>query len=297
VELAHLVRARRLMRRLLAEPLVQFLALGAAIFALNAVLHPEPPATDTARIEITRADVERLRALYAQQWGAPPADSDLPRLIDGYVREEVLFREARAIGLADGDSIVRNRLVQKMEFLLQPAEGQAEPSAAELARWLDDHAEAYRLPEQVTFTQLYFSGRVRGDRAAADARAALAALRAGTPAAGRGDAFMLAGDQGPLTRDEVERDFGAAFAEAVFTAAPGGWLGPVTSAYGVHLVRVTEHRPGRPPALAEVRDKVRADLLQERADTARRAALDRLRARYEIRLAPDALPAPAVAQR
>ena len=51
------------MKKLLKEPLFHFLALGALIFALNAwrqSRRPEPNAT--ARIEVTAAVIERLRA-------------------------------------------------------------------------------------------------------------------------------------------------------------------------------------------------------------------------------------------
>lgn len=66
------MRANASFRDLLREPLVHLLALGALIFGANAVLHRSVRDNDP-RITITKTDVDRLRALHSQQWGAEPA--------------------------------------------------------------------------------------------------------------------------------------------------------------------------------------------------------------------------------
>src|SRR6185437_7259164 len=178
--------------RLLREPLLQFLALGALLFAVNALLHPALSG-DPHRIAIGKADIERVRALYTQQWGAAPAEADMPKLVEDYVRSEVLAREGTALGLETDDPVVRNRLVQKMEFLLQDTSAVAQPSDAEMAAWLAAHADRYRVPERLVFHQIYFSPSLRGDRAEGDARGMLASLGPGKPDPA-GDPFMLAAD-------------------------------------------------------------------------------------------------------
>src|ERR1700760_2688847 len=181
--------------RLLREPLLHFLALGALIFTVNALLHPAR-SDDPHRIEIGKADIERVRALYTQQWGASPAEADMPRLVEDYVRSEILAREGLGLGLSVDDPVVRNRLVQKMEFLLQDTSAVAQPSDAEMAAWLASHADRYQTPERLVFRQIYFSPSLRGDRAEGDARAMLASL--GTAKADpAGDPFMLAADPEP----------------------------------------------------------------------------------------------------
>lgn len=282
------------LRRLAREPLVHFLALGGLIFALDAILNP-PARTDDRRIEITRADVARIRALYGQQWGAEPRDDETGRLVEDYVRAEILFREGRALGLDADDSVLRNRLIQKMEFLIQdPAAGGA-PSEAEIADYFAAHRDAYRIPEAVAFRQIYFSRSLRGDAADRDARETLTRLRAGRDLsdADRGDPSMLPDASEPRSRAELEKDFGAEFANAVFALPVGGWDGPVASAAGLHLVQVTEHPPTRDPTLAELHDKVRADIVADRQQKAAEAGFERIRARYKITIDPDALqPAP-----
>jgi parvulin-like peptidyl-prolyl isomerase len=270
--------------RFLREPLVHFLALGALIFAANAILHPAA-VDDPHRIAIGKADIARIRALYTQQWGAPPVDSDLPNLVENYVRAEVLAREGESLGLAADDSVVRNRLIQKMEFLLQDTSGIAQPTDAELAAYLAAHAADYRTPERIVFRQIYFSPSLRGEQADGDARARLALLaKAGSDPAG--DPFMLAADPEPKSRTDLAKDFGADFATALFALSPGTWQGPVHSALGVHLVLVEQHLPASLPPLGEIRARVHDDLMAERLQAASDAAYARLRSRYTVVVAP-----------
>jgi hypothetical protein len=275
---------RRWAGRLLGEPLVHFIALGALIFAANAILHP-PATEDSHKIPIGKADIERIRALYAQQWGAPPTDLELPNLVENYVRAEVLAREGAALGLAADDSVVRNRLIQKMEFLLQDTSAIAQPTEAELAAYLAAHSAAYRTPERIVFRQVYFSPSLRGDRADGDALAELASLtRTGPDPAG--DPFMLAADPEPKSQADLTKDFGAGFAAALFALPVGTWHGPVRSAFGVHLVLVEQRLPSSLPLLNEIRTRVHDDLMAERFQAASDAAYTRLRSRYTVVAAP-----------
>ena len=270
--------------RLLREPLLHFLALGALIFIVNAVLHPAE-RDDPHRIAIGKADIERVRALYTQQWGSPPADADLPKLVEDYVRSEILAREGTGLGLATDDPVVRNRLVQKMEFLLQDTSAVAQPSEAEMAAWLAAHADRYALPDRLVFRQIYFSPSLRGDRAEGDAQAMLASLGPGKPDPA-GDPFMLAADPEPRSVTDIAKDFGSGFAAALFAMPNGSWQGPLRSALGIHLVRLDQRIPAYLPPVGEVRDRVHDDMMAERFQAASDAAYARIRAKYKITVAP-----------
>jgi hypothetical protein len=279
---------RALFGKIVREPLVHFLALGALIFAAHAVLHPAP--VDAHRIEITQADIARIQALYAQQWGAAPRADDMPSLIDNYIRSEVLFREGTALGLGTEDSVLRNRVVQKMEFLLQDTSSIPQPSDAEIAAYFQGHADAYRVPEQIAFTHVYFNASVRADRAEADAKAALAALTAsgklGSAGEVIGDPFMLGDDPSMKSQESIARDYGGIFASTLFGLPEGSWQGPIASTYGVHLVRVLERQPARLPDLTEVRDRVHDDLMAERLHVAVDSAYARVRSKYQVVVDP-----------
>ena len=151
-------------RRLLREPLVHFLLAGGILFGLSALFGQSfGVGGNSNRIEVTADRIQQLRETWTRQRGAPPTRRELDSLIEDFIREEVLYREAIASGLDQGDTIVRRRLAQKVEFLAQSVASTVEPSEAELQAFFDDNAERYRIPEQVGFSHVYFSGSNRGD--------------------------------------------------------------------------------------------------------------------------------------
>lgn len=100
------------MRQLLTEPLVHFLAVGALLFLLFG-LTSESADEPADRILVSNGDVERLSAQFARTWMRPPSEAELAGLIDGFVREEIYYREALALGLDRDDPLVRQRMRQK----------------------------------------------------------------------------------------------------------------------------------------------------------------------------------------
>ena len=95
---------------------------------------------------------------------------------------------------------------------------------------------------------------------------------------------MLAADPTPQTKDELTKSFGASFADAAFAQPVGVWQGPVSSAYGLHLVRIEERIPARLPPLSEIRGRVHDDMMAERLRLAGEAAYRRIAARYHIQV-------------
>jgi hypothetical protein len=284
-----------MIRRLVGEPLAHFVLAGALLFTAYGFAGSDRPAND--RIVVGSADIESLAGEWRRQWGRAPTRDELDKLVQSYVREQVLYREALELGLDRNDTIVRRRMLQKMEFLGEAAAADDEPAAAELERFFLAGAERYRIPAQASFTHVYFSRDRRGERATEDARAALSALR--SPANGNdsashlGDPFLLGAEHGAETRQSLEAAFGVSFARTVFEGELGAWQGPVESAYGFHLVRVVERTEARLPALDEVRAQVLADWRQARRRDARGDLYSRLRGRYEVEVDEKALAAEA----
>src|SRR5262245_821277 len=278
--------------RWLREPLVHFLLLGAGIFAL-ASLVGDPAGGRAERIRLGPAEVELLRQGFERTWRRPPTPAELAGLVEERVREEVYYREALALGLDRDDTIVRRRLRQKLEFLAEDR-AVSPPTDADLEAWLRASPGRFRIEPRVRFEQVFLSRDRRGDRLRADAEALLAGLRAGAggadPAA-LGDPIPLPTGPGDLSQAEVAARYGAEFAGRVFELEPGGWQGPIDSAYGAHLVLVRARSPGREPALAEVRDAVSRAWVAEARGRAREELHRELRARYDVRV--ELPPAPA----
>jgi peptidyl-prolyl cis-trans isomerase C len=279
-------------RRLLREPLLHFLLAGAVLFAGYAALHPESLARDAShRIELTQDDLRQITVGWLAQGRPAPTPDEMRSLVEDKVREELLYREALALGLDQGDTIVKRRLAQKMEFLFEDLSALRDPSDAELAAWFAAHAERFAQPARATFRQLYFSPDRRGARARDDAAHALATLAtapADAPAAAAlADPFMFESDFGDRAFGDVAKAFGPGFAAAVFRLAPGAWRGPIESGYGWHLVFVDSVTPSRVPDFEEVAADVRTAWLAEQRDALRERALADLEARYEIVLPKD----------
>ncbi len=239
--------------RLLREPLFHFIAIGGLIFALYAAVDDarEAPAD---LIVIVPERIDQLSASFSAVWKRAPTDDELDALIDEEVREEVYYREALALGLDRNDAIVRRRMRQKMEFLLDTGAYLQEPAAGELEAYFAANEQTYRSGLRLAFEQIYF-----GEAPAAEAISlSLGALRSDPPAgpATLGERTLLPARLGLSPPNAVDGVFGEGFFDLVAQLPPGEWAGPVVSAYGVHLVRIVDTLPARTPPLEEIRDAV-----------------------------------------
>ena len=225
--------------------------------------------------------MQGLQQQFERAWRRPPTDQELQGLIDNWVREEILYREGLAMGLDRDDPIVRRRIGQKVEFIVDGMTPAA-PTVEELHAWLDAHPDRYALAAQHSFRQVYFDPSRHGERLQADVAAALERLRAGKPAAG--DSTLLPQSLEAAQRLDVERNFGTEFATAIEALPVGSWQGPLRSEFGLHLVEVTSRVPGRKPTLEEARAAVERDLLHTRAEEASDAYYQRLRANYDVQI-------------
>jgi len=271
------------MKRLLREPLLHFLALGAVLFALNAWRETKrPPEKAAAGIDVTAAVIDRLRAGYERQFGQAPDSAALRGLVTAHIREEVLCREALALGLDRDDGIVRQRLAQKMEFLTDDLVGAVEPPEATLQSYFATNATRYARPARISFRHVYFSSEKRGAGAEAAASDARAALAKGADEESLGDAF-LHGFEFDLHQPEgLSALFGPEFVARLETLPAGGWQGPVASSYGWHLVRVGQRAEPEQVTLAQARSAVLRDFQEEQRRTANREIFERLKQRYQI---------------
>ncbi len=272
------------LKSVLREPLVHFLALGAAAF-LYCHWSGGGPGPTSSRIVLTAGQIEHLAASFAQVWRRPPTDTELKGLMDDWVREEIAVREAMVTGLDRDDTVIRRRLRQKLEFLAEDVIAAAPPSDAELQAWLRDHADDYRTESKVAFRQVYVSRERRRASVETDARAILARLEtAGADARidALGDSTQLPQEFALTTVSEVARTFGGEFAERVEKIPAGAWTGPVQSGYGLHLVIVRERVAGALPDLAAVRPAVERDLLADRRKRQLAAMYERLLEKYTV---------------
>jgi hypothetical protein len=281
----------RRMPELLREPVVHFLVIGAVIFGLFG-LTIDPVDTQAKRVVVSEGDVERLAARFARTWMRPPTEAEPGGLVDAHVREEIYYREALGLGLDRDDPLVRQRMRQKLEFLLEDLNAGADPSDADLQRFLDEHAERFALPARISFQQVYLNPDRHSDLDAATSALAQA-LDTGAAAADLGDRVMLGHTFESVTPEEIARLFGGAFAQSVSALEPGGWIGPVDSGVGRHFVRVSDRQAGRLPQLDAARELVAAEWQARHTREQKEATYQRLREGYEVIIEPFDIPDPA----
>jgi peptidyl-prolyl cis-trans isomerase C len=278
--------------RWLREPLLQFLLLGLLLFVGYHVVDRGAGArAPRSRIELTADDLQQIRLEWLAQGRPAPSPEQMQGLVEARVREEMLYREALALGLDKDDTIVKRRMAQKMEFLFEDMSALREPTPEELRAWFEKNAGRFTLPARITFRHLYFSPDRRGTRARDEAAHALGKV-AGKPmdspeAAGLADPFMFQDYYGDRSPDDVAKDFGPGFARALFRLAPGAWQGPIESGYGWHLVWVDSMTPARVPTFEEVEPDVRTRWIEDRRAEIRQEALEAMRTRYEVVLPKD----------
>lgn len=273
------------MKILIREPLFHFLLLGCLFFLVYQLLADSAgdEAATATRVEVDAARMQALAAQFEKTWQRAPSDSELERLVESYVREEIYYREALALGLDQNDPVVRRRLQQKLQFITEDMAVIEQPDDGELQQYLEANPDLYRRPSVYSFVQVYLNPELRGERLAADAEALLAGLRdGGVDAMAVGDPTLLQ----PVFRQEtgryISRAFGQRFVQQLDGLPTASWQGPLQSGYGMHLVYLEERVEGEMPPLAEVRDAVLRDWNAKRRRQLNDDIYQEFRKRYEV---------------
>jgi hypothetical protein len=272
-----------LLKKLLREPLVHFLLLGTVLFAAHGALVKRATSAPE-KIVVSQFRIDHLTEGFARTWLRAPTAEELEGLIRDYIREEVYYREAMAMGLDRDDLIIRRRLRQKLEFLSENITDPTPPTDEELRAFLQNHPDQFRSQRRFSFRQVYLSLERHRDSLAGDTGELLRQLKSSnsSDASGLGDPSLLEHRFANVEASEVAKQFGEKFASALNDLPLGEWQGPVESSYGKHLVFVDERTERRSPALEDVRDAVRRELLNVRRLESNKKFYDGLRKRYTI---------------
>ena len=269
------------MRKLLREPFVHFVFLGVLLF-IGHSLWTAKISEDARTIFVSEAEMERQALIFSGEHRRVPSDDDLKALLYAYVQEEALVRDAQALGLGADDTIIRRRLAQKMRFLIEDVEPPKLPNDEALKAWFETHKAEFAKPAHTNFTHVYFSpGREGpGERA----KEVLSKLSANNDGKSFGDPFIMKRNYTQVTNSDVARLFGPEFASQLSQVEAGDWQGPLTSALGVHLVKVSARSESSTPSFEEARDAVSEKWLEDtqRAENAQR--LQELVVKYKVKV-------------
>jgi len=287
------------LKRWLREPLLHFLLLGLVLFVTYAYLQRGRGGVESSKqIALSLDDLRTMDMYFESQWHRQPTPAEFQAMVEDKVREEVLYREALAIGLDKDDTIVKRRMAQKMQFLAEDVAAAHEPSTAELKAWFEKNSNKFALPSRYSFRHLYFSPDKRGKNAQDDAAKALAKI-AGQPedsklALSLADPFMFQDYYGDRAPNALAKEFGPQFVVALEKLKPGSWQGPIESGYGWHLVYIDTVIPGRIPAFEEMEPDVKTAWLAEQKQQAWQKAYQAMRSKYAVLLPDPSAQPPAI---
>jgi PPIC-type PPIASE domain len=266
--------------RLLREPLLHFFLIGVALFGLYGWLQGDVLSSPT-EIFVSRGQLQSLQIQFERVWRRPATKEELQGLVDNWVREEVFYREGIAMALDRDDPIVRRRIGQKLEFILDSAAPPL-PTDAELQAWLDAHPDDYQIEPIYSLRQVFFDPARHGDKLDAAIAAARRGLERDKPV--DGDPTLLPAAMNAARATEVIQVFGDEFVTGLKTLPIGGWQGPIRSSFGLHLVELSMRQNGGRAKLRDVRAAVERDLSHSRTEDAKAAVYKKLRSNYSVRI-------------
>jgi peptidyl-prolyl cis-trans isomerase C len=275
------------LKRCAREPLVHFVLIGAALFAVYSALHSkEAASTDSKKIVLTANDVDQISLMWQAQGRPAPTADQIQSLLDNKIREEVLYREALALGLDKEDTIVKRRMAQKMDFVAEDLSDLREPTREELKAWIAKNGERFKVPGRASFRHLYFSFDKHGNQTAAVAAEALKKIEGKSSdspeAAAVADPFMFQDYYGDRSFDELSKTFGPTFARSLFMQKMGSWHGPIESGYGWHLVFIDSLTPARVPDFEEIETDVRTQWVSAQRQETKQRMYEEMKSHYEI---------------
>ncbi|MFL6575688.1 MAG: peptidyl-prolyl cis-trans isomerase [Povalibacter sp.] len=268
------------MIRVLREPLLHFFLIGLALFGLYGWLKSNVPSSPN-EIVVSQGQIQSLQIQFERVWRRPASKEELQGLIDNWIREEVFYREGIAMALDRDDPIVRRRVGQKLEFILDSAEPPS-PTDAELQAWLDAHPGEYEIEPVYSLKQVFFDPQRHGEKLDGEIATALRGLRSGKFI--EGDPTLLPAQMNAARKSEMIQVFGKELVDRLQTLPIGSWQGPIHSDFGVHLIQLNKRDDGARAKLSDVRAAVERDLMQSRSEDAKQAMYKKLRSNYRVRM-------------
>ena len=265
--------------KILKEPLLHFVLIGAIIFACYQAFDPEAKEPGENEIRVTPGRITQLSEIFKKTWQRPPTRAELEGLIDDFILEEIYYREASAAGLDRDDTLIRRRLRQKMEFLTEDL-SKTVPSDEQLREFVMKNPERFRQASETTFRQIFFNPDQLGKDRDQILQDAASKLEKGEEP--EGHSTLLPSSMQKASPDQITGTFGEEFAKAIASLEVGKWSAAMRSAFGIHLVRIDARADARVPPLEEIREVATREWEHDQRNAFRERFQNELRRKYEI---------------
>ena len=259
--------------------IIVFFLIGLLIFILDVAFNSEQDSKD---IYISDQELTSLLSAWQSQVGRPPNDEEIVNIINNFVQEEILYREALLLNLDEEDRIIKRRLAQKITFLKQETVPE-DPSQEELKGFFAQNKDNYYVPATYSFSHHYFSkessAKERATKAFYDYQTNGVELK--------GDPFFLGKNFYQNSANEIKKNFGELFFSTIKNLSINEWSGPHESTFGYHIIILKEVKTGFSPPLEKVLIKVQQDFLSQAQDKAIAKYINEIRSQYRVIINPD----------
>ncbi len=273
------------LQKIIREPLFHFLMIGLTLFFIFDMTVSIDSDTNNSKLTISKQLQTRLGLQFETTWKRKPTDTELSNLINKYLREEVLYREAVLLGLDRNDTVIRQRLRQKMEFLMEPAASLLNVSDQELKTYFKQNIDQYILPHKVSFVQVYL-GEQPDNRLIESVQDKLSKKITLEEAEQLGKTSLLPYHTPLQSKEKIEQTFGNRFGAALMSSTSNSWVGPVSSTYGVHFLYILNRSVATRPEFEQVRSKVLKDWRYQKIKEAKEQQLQTLLKKYTVVIEP-----------
>lgn len=268
-----------MLNRILKEPLLHFLLIGALLFVVYSWVNPDAMQSDK-RIVVDQGQIASLKSRFQKVWQREPSKQELQGLIEDFVIEEIYYREALAMGIDKNDPVIRRRLRQKMELYTDNLTNRLAPSEEQLQEYLQAHPDKFKTDNRYSFAQVY----INSDRPAQELQALITATQAALQAGQslQSDPSLLPTQFTDSEAYSIDRTFGQGFAAQLDGLELNKWSRPIRSGLGLHFVMLSARQAGQLPVLSAVRDKVEREWRFDQAQRVDQSLRKKLLASYDV---------------
>lgn len=259
---------------MLREPLLHFVVLALLVFAAHHALAASRPEAGTILVE---AQTQReLNALFTQRQARPPSADEADQLVEAWVEDEALLREGLELDLPSHDPVIRDQIIAHMRAQLQASVPAQAVGDTQLQAFYVAHRANYQQPELVSLTEYVVP---QGSGAEDRARALWLTLRAHQPVT------EVPTNIDDRSQQQLVTLYGEQLGRRMFALPNDDWQ-ILRSPAALHVVRLTRRTEATQPAFDAIRDQVLLDLRNEQTQRLFRAALERTKATFEVRVEP-----------
>ncbi len=272
-------------KRIVQEPLIHFALAGFLIFQYYSFNQNEvvSDVNDAMSIDVSKTQIAQLTNQFSRINLRAPVEKEINGLIENYIHEEVMYREALTLGLDKNDTQVRKRLKLKIEYLLEDI-SVVEITDTMLDEFLQDNTEKYRTDAILSFQQIFINPTKHKDLER-QARKILVQSKQGKNVESLGDSTLLSKVYQNITESQLNVNFGREFTQQLLKNSGNDWAGPIYSEYGLHIIKINSHIPSRVPMLEEIRFKLDRDLSAQLKKQNKEKLYQSLREKYDITIA------------